>query len=65
MAGVLILLVVSALINVLLAKVLMLKHEETAKYIGMYKAEARRCVRLEKQNGELRIKLNRLRAGEG
>ena len=65
MGGVLFLLVVSALINVLLAKVLMLKHEETAKYMGMYKAEARRCERLEKQNGKLRIENNRLRASEG
>jgi len=65
MAGVLFLLVVSALINVLAAKVLMMKHEEMLKYMGMYKAEARRCERLEKQNGELRIKLNRLWASEG
>ena len=65
MAGVLFLLMVSALINALLAKVLMLKHEEKVKYIGMYKAEARRCERLEKQNGELRIENNRLRASEG
>ena len=65
MAGVLILGGVSAVMNILLVKVLILKSEETAKYIGMYKAEARRCERLEKQNGELRTKLNRLRASEG
>ena len=65
MAGVLILGAISAVMNIMLVKVLILKSEETAKYIGMYKAEARRCERLERQNGELRIKLNRTWASEG
>jgi len=65
MAGVLILGAISAVMNILLVKVLILKSEETAKYMGMYKAEARRCGRLERQNNELRIKLNRIGNTEG
>ena len=65
MAGVLFLLTFSAVINVLLAKVLMLKHEEMVQYKGMYIAEVRRCERLENQNGKLRCENNRLRASEG
>lgn len=50
MAGVLILLMISVVINVLLAKVLVLKHEETLRYRALYKAEMRRNTRLENEN---------------
>ena len=50
MSGVLILLTISAVINILLAKVLMLKHEEMLQIKGMYRAEARRCARLEHES---------------
>ena len=49
MAGVLILLMISVVINVLLAKVLVLKHEETLRYRTLYKSEMKRCVRLESE----------------
>ena len=59
MAGVLFLLMVSAIINVLLAKALILKNEEKAKYVGMYKAEAKRCEILENQKEKLRFENRR------
>lgn len=49
MAGVLILLTISVVINVLLAKVLVLKHEETLRYRTLYKSEMKRCARLESE----------------
>ena len=49
MAGVLILLMISVVINVLLAKVLVLKHEETLRYRTLYKSEMKRCARLESE----------------
>ena len=49
MAGVLILLMISVVINVFLTKVLVLKHEETLRYRALYKSEMRRCARLESE----------------
>lgn len=47
MAGILILLMISVVINVLLAKVLVLKHEEALRYRALYRAEMRRNIKLE------------------